>query len=491
MKCLLVGAIAPPLGNKVSPGCLPFGAMALSSFLKQQGIDCKVVSTALPGASEQILKNLDEVGLLGISSMSGPYLNYAISVAENVKKIRPDLPIVWGGPHASLMGEDLVSRNLADFAIKGVGERSLLMLIKSLKGNSSFSSVPGLIWRENGGIKQNNPDTNYNINDFPQLDYSVISDSYPSLLSEEFSYFTSRGCPFNCSYCVASIIYSRRWHNKSEDKVMEELRESYERFKFKSVFLWDDNLFVDTHRLINILSRLDHFGISFQWSGFGRADLFSRFNDESIRELKKLGLKWISIGAESGSQNTLDRLDKGIKLEDIKQAVFKLKKWNISCDFSFMGGIPGETIEDFYKTLDLVRWIKDIIPLASVRIFKFIPYPKMPILSNNKAINKFLPANTYGWSKVTYQNTNFPWVPKKMHSALAILSIASFYSEKPRRVVFKNIIIAISYYINQIRFKINFFYFPFEAFLVGSLYNYLSLKILRRFNNELVIKAEK
>lgn len=97
-RCLIIGTIAPPVGNKVSPGCLPFGAMALSGFLKIHGIDCKVVSTALPNAIEGIFLDLSNFDILGISSMSGPYLNYALAIVEKVRKIRPELPIVGGVP---------------------------------------------------------------------------------------------------------------------------------------------------------------------------------------------------------------------------------------------------------------------------------------------------------------------------------------------------------------------------------------------------------
>lgn len=128
-NCLLIGAIAPPIGNKISPGCLPFGAMALSGFLRENGVACKVVSTALPGAIDSIMHELGGADAVGISSMSGPYLSYAIAVAQAVREIKPKLPIIWGGPHASLMGEDLLQKGLADFVIKGVGERSLLMLL--------------------------------------------------------------------------------------------------------------------------------------------------------------------------------------------------------------------------------------------------------------------------------------------------------------------------------------------------------------------------
>ncbi len=482
LKCLLIGAIAPSVGKNVSAGCLPFGAMALSSFLKEKGVGCKVVSTALPKAVDKIFEELDKVDLVGISSMSGPYLSYAISIVEAIRKVKPSLPIVWGGPHASLMGEDLVQRSLADFVIKGVGEKSLIMLIKSLGGESDFSSIPGLIYRDKLGIKQNPPDINFDINEFPQLDYSIISDLRSSLLSEEYSYFSSRGCPFNCSYCVASIIYNRRWCNKSEDKVVHELTKAYQEFRYKSVLFWDDNLFVDPKRLINILLRLKSANIHFKWAGFCRADLFAKFDDDVIEEFKSNGLTWVSIGAESGSQRVLDSLNKGIKVEQIRDSVAKLKKWDISCDFSFMGGLPKEEVDDFYKTLNLVKWIKDTHPKVSVRIYRFIPYPKMPILNS---LEDILPDNTYDWCNVTYQNTQFFPLPKKINRAMHVLSMASLYAQKPQSLSIKNLPIVFLYYLAQFRIKTKFFYFPFEGILIKKIYDKINLNILRNFRRNL------
>lgn len=482
-RVILVGAIAPPvLSNGVSSGSLPLGAMALSAFLKQKGIYCKVVSTAFPDAMGDIYNDLNSFDLLGISSMSGPYLNYAISVARSIKRIRPNLPIVWGGPHASLMDEDLIYKDFVDFIIRGIGEKSLFKLIQALEGKSSFSLVPGLTWIENGCIRRNNPDTDFHIDEMPQLDYSLLSNRYSYVLNKEFSYLSSRGCPFNCSYCVASQLYNRCWYDKSEDKVINELKDAYDEYKFKSIFFWDDNLFVNIRRLCNILSKLNNLGIHFQWSGFCRAETFSRLDDEIIGELKGKGLKWLSVGAESGSQKILDKLKKGNKVDDIKRTAAKLRKWHIMCDFSFMGGIPGETLDDFNKTLDLLKWIKDIYPQAAIRVFRFIPYPKMPILDSNKEIKALLPTDIYGWSKLSYQNARFPWVHKKINRALAVLSPASLFSEKPQGISLKNIIITLLYYITQFRFKVRFFYFPIEGLLVEKAYNRISSKKLNSFN---------
>lgn len=480
-KIMLVGAIGPTLTGEVSSSCLPFGAMALSAFLKERGIQCKVVSTAFPDAAEEIFNDLENFDLLGISSMSGPYLNYAISISVAAKKMKPDLPIVWGGSHASLMDEDLIMNNFVDFVVRGVGEVSLYELMRALEGECSFYSVPGLTWIDRGLIRRNNMSTNFDINELPPLDYSFLSDKYSFLLTNEFSYFSSRGCPFECSYCVASQIYNRRWYNKTEEKVINELEEAYERYRFKSVYFWDDNLFVDTKRLLRILESLNEHNIFFEWLGFARADTFSRLDHETIIELKKRGLKWVGFGAESGSQRILDRINKGITVDNIKETVLKLKRSNISCGFSFMGGMPQETDQDFYDTLNLLRWIEKNNSRVSIQMFRFVLYPKMPMLDYYKEINDLLPKNIYEWSKITYQNARFPWVSKKINRALITLSSASLYSERTQKLSIRNVIITVMSSINKFRINTKFFYFPLEGLILERLYTWALSGKLNKF----------
>lgn len=202
--------------------------------------------------------------------------------------------------------------------------------------------------------------------------------------------------------------------------------------------------------------------------------MFFRFDDKTMPDLKENGLKWVSVGAESGSQRILDCLNKGIKVEDIKSSVEKLKKFNISCDFSFMGGLPGEAVGDFMMTLDLESWMKDVYPDVAVIIFRFVPYPEMPILKN---MSNVLSRDTYGWSKVMYQNIRFSWVPRKINSALHVLSPASFYSFKPKGFSLANLIVKTMYYLTQLRFKMRFFYFLIEGILVEKTYSAILLKM--------------
>ncbi len=485
MRVLLIGAISPPIVNKISSGCLPFGVMALSTYLKKQGIKTAVVSTAFPDAAGQICAELSNVGLVGISSMSGPYLNYAIVTARNIRKAWPGLPIVWGGPHASLLDDSIINAGLGDFIIRGAGEKPLHKLILSLEGFSSLSSVPGLTYCEKGMLKRNQRDSAFDIEELPAIDYS-LAESYTSLLRDEFFYFTSRGCLFNCSFCVSSELYGRHWYAKSEDKVIFELREAYEKYKFASVFFMDDNVFLDAERLRNILRGLNRCGVHFSWSGFCRADLLQRIDDSLITELKDMGLKYISIGAESGSQKTLDRLNKGISVEQIKQSAIKLKKFDIQSDFSFMGGIPQETPSDFMQTLSLIKWIRGINRSASVRLFRFIPYPGMSIIDRCEGILQHLPNNIYGWCGVTYQDTVFPWVPKTIDRILTVIATASHYGFKPKITSLKTFLLAVLAYVTNLRIKYGLYGFPLEGIIVSRINKNLAARILEDFSVKLL-----
>lgn len=481
---MLIGAIAPTLSGGVSSGCLPLGAMALSAYLRAQGIPCRVISTAFPDAAQAIRAALPEADLVGISSMTGHYLRYAIAVARKIKKERPELPVVWGGAHASLCDQELMRHDFVDFVIRGPGEKALRDLAHALASRSSVASIPGLTWKENAIIHVNPADPDFNIEELPPLDYSWLPGDI-SFLRDEFSYFTSRGCPHRCSYCVSSQLYHRLWYDKSVDKVVSELAEAYARYHFQSVYFWDDNVMVKISRLIDILAELARRGVRFRWSGFCRADLFARLSDTSIETLKDYGLAWLSIGAESGSQNTLDALDKGIRVDDIRVSARKLAHWDIPCDFSLMGGIPGENEADFRETLELGQWLYSTYRRASVRLFRFIPYPKMPILSRHPELDPVLPKDLYGWSDLLYQNARFPWVPPSVSRALDCLAPASLYSQRPTGRSLGDLGIGLLYYVARARWATKIFALPWEGRAVETAYRRLMMSKLSRFERAL------
>jgi radical SAM superfamily enzyme YgiQ (UPF0313 family) len=370
------------------------------------------------------------------------------------------------------MDEEVLREGLADYVIRGVGEKGMLSLVQGCELNST----PGLSYLQDGELVRNNKDECFDINSLHEIDYALLSNN--STLKDIYPYFSSRGCPFNCSFCVSSELYNRKWYNKNEDKIVNELKLAWEKYKFNYVSFWDDNFFVDFKRVNRIISRLLESGVKINWGGYCRVDAFCRHPDEEIINLRNKGLDWLSFGAESGSDITLNRLSKGTTVNNIKETALKLRRVGINGDFSFMGGLPGENIEEFGKTISLLRWIKENNSRISIRLFKFVPYPCMPII---KDIDIDLPKNIYEWSNVTYQAASFKWVPDKINNTLDVFSAASMYSDKPKRFS----IFTILYYLTQFRFRFNFFMFPIESRLINMVYTWINLNKHKQFERKI------
>jgi anaerobic magnesium-protoporphyrin IX monomethyl ester cyclase len=449
--CLFIGAIAPPAFRGGNPGCLPFGALAVASYLKEHGKSCEVVSTGYVGSEKIIKSSLRKCDIVGISSMTGPSLKYALSVVKYIRKQHRNLPIVWGGPHASLMSEEILDRGLGDYVIKGAGERRMLDLM-----NGKYDDIA---------------DTNYDLDEFPAIDFSFIPKKHLLCLSETYHYISSRGCPYACSFCVSSEIYNNRWRSKNAEKVVQELVAAWNIYKFKNVFFWDDNLLVDINRMKKIMRALNSQGIYFKWRCFARIEKLHSASIQDLQDLMSLGLEWISCGAESGSESTLRILNKKSYVAEISPVVLKLKYLNLPANFSFMGGIPGETKEDFYKTLKLINGIKKANPLVAVRLFKFVLYPKMPLLKDYPEVSRYLPRDIFAWSKITFQHARFKWVSKKVNNILNVFAAASMYSEKMGRYSIRTSL----YHLTEWRFKNQCFVFPIESYIVLRIYGMINL----------------
>jgi radical SAM superfamily enzyme YgiQ (UPF0313 family) len=447
-RVVFIGAIAPALNNKITPGVLPFGILSIASYLRKNGIESKIISTAFPDSFIEIKKSFP-CDFVGISSMSGPYLKYAIVVAEWARKYYPKTKIIWGGPHASLFKDSLIEEGYADIVVQGVGEKQMLKIIQ---GDLSYCKE------------------DFDINEFPDIDYSFIKKKYMDSMPE-YNYFSSRGCPYRCSFCVASTIYNRKWYSKTVDKVKGELKEAQDKYNFNTVLFWDDNLFVDIDRLYKIID-----GTNFKWKGYARIDRFAKLSDNTIYEFKKKGLSWVSFGVESGSQKTLNALNKEITAEQVRTVASKLDRCGLMVDFSFMGGIPGETYEDFAETLKVIKYIKKINRNYSVRLFRFTPYPGMAITKNIP-----LPKMNKEWVDIYYQKSNFFWVSKDINRVLDVFSAAGMYSEKPKNYG----ILFVLYSIYIFRIKYGIFVFPVESRLINFLNGIINKARIAKFKRRL------
>jgi radical SAM superfamily enzyme YgiQ (UPF0313 family) len=303
--------------------------------------------------------------VVGITTMTSKF-PMAMRVAEIVKALDPHIRVVAGGHHASIFGRKLVHDKNIDFAVVGEGEMTMLELVNRLCDRQpDFSGIRGLVYKNGDGVVDNGPrELLCNLDVLPIADRNlVINDGFVT----ENNIMTSRGCPFNCSYCGAQVLWQRKVRRRSVDGVVREIKYLFDRGRSRFVNFWDDSFTCDrkfTHAITNELKKFD--GLRF--SCITRLDLI---DNESLVRLKEAGCTQILFGVESGSDAILKRIDKKMTRELIKRKTAMVDAVGIPWLGFFIMGYPGETREDILGTL---AFMKELNPsFAEINIFNPLP----------------------------------------------------------------------------------------------------------------------
>ncbi|MDP2939854.1 MAG: radical SAM protein [Candidatus Omnitrophota bacterium] len=461
---VLFGSILPPADFRITPGSFPLGLLALAPILKQKGLSVEVISGAFRDAHQRLEDTIKRCRYFGVSSMTGPYLKMAIDVSKAVKRKYPHIPIIWGGVHATLLYEETIKEDYVDVIVRGMGEDTLWSLIEALEKGLPLSNIKGITYKINGRIISNSDIDIPDINKFPSFDYSDFL-SYRDDISE-LPYISSRGCPYGCTFCVASKLYNRKYYFYSAERMFEDISGLVDAFGCNRFTFWDDNLFVIKDRLKNFCRLLVDNDIKIKWSAFCHCDLFLKYDDEMVRLMKEAGLENISFGAESGSLKILNLIKKKITPEQIVSCVLRTKEFNIDADFTFMTGFPQETMDDFKQTLSLFKEMLKINPDISIRLFAFTPYPKIPILEQEPSLAQYFPNTIDSWAILTYQNYIPQWLDKGRQKLIDnIVWMVNFLSRKQRpktQNIFFNLLLYLYHLSALFRLKINFLSYAFE-----------------------------
>lgn len=195
-------------------------------------------------------------------------------------------------------------------------------------------------------------------------DYSGLDVGYYPYLS----YFTSRSCPFQCAFCGETVIWGK-YRKKSKEQIVNEMRELYEKYN-RPMFLMCDSLLNPTADIIS--EGLMENNLPLYWDGYLRVDK-PVCDSNNTMKWRKGGYYRARLGVESGSQRILDLMNKNITTNQIKTAVSSLALAGIKTTTYWIIGFPGETEEDFQKTLNLIEEIKDDIYEAEANLFWYFP----------------------------------------------------------------------------------------------------------------------
>ncbi|MEW6202289.1 MAG: radical SAM protein [bacterium] len=358
----------------------PLGLANLAAAVRAAGFSTAILDAAiLKMTPEQTIKKITDLNprVVGFTAATVAIGNF-VEIARGLKKIHPNMPVVVGGAHISAATEATLMRfhDCIDAGVIGEGDATAVELLDTLLNGKPIENIPGLALWHNGKVRFTAPRPLVHDMDslppaardlLPNLPryYSPASNCY--LRSPSTSVITSRGCPGRCTFCDRTVSTNvLRGH--STEYLIEEIEALRRDFVIRDIIFYDDNFVTLRKRLHTLCEAMISRGSPVSWSCTARVDMVS---PEGLKLMKKAGCWQIAYGIESGSQEILDSLNKGITLETIRQTLKWTQKAGINNRGYFMIGVPGESVETIKKTIAFMK----SLPLDDFHISYFTPWP--------------------------------------------------------------------------------------------------------------------
>ena len=354
-----------------------------------------------------------------------PLIQEADRIAKVVKNLNERSIVIAGGPHCSALPEKTLMDTNFDVISIGEGDFTICEIMEG----KDLADIQGIGYKEGNTIKIN-PKKSFirDLDILPFPEYSLFEiENYvisPAIARKNPVAWieTSRGCVYNCIFCNKSS-FGKTFRVKSPERVVEEFLRIIE-YGFKEIYIADDGFTTDMDRAKKICDLLIKKGVHIGWSTFNgvRAD---RLDLELLEKMREAGCYRIYLGIESGSQKILDRIKKGITINQVEDAVKWCKKVGIEVGGLFMIGLPGDSEETMQETIDFAKKLNLELSKAAIAI----PLPSTEMF--NELEEKGL-IKTYDW-----KNYNYHSIPSMIynHQSLSWPVVEKYYN-KFYRVVY-------------------------------------------------------
>ncbi len=370
MRFLLVNPFYP-LTEMPSP---PLGLAYVAAALEKAGIEVKVLDLVVEAYDKSRLASLlrdfrpHAVGATAVT-MS---FDSAIDVLKDVKSIDPRLPTVMGGPHISFCATEMMTRYPElDVAVLGEGDETVVELAAALeKGGVGLERIDGLVYRDGDQLRTTAPrPPRIDVNSLPLPARHLLALGRYRALGTAVSMTTSRGCPFQCIFCVGRKMVGAKVRYRNPASVVDEM-EQIGSLGFSQINVVDDLFTVNAKHCIAICDEILARGLDFKWTSFARADCVSV---EVLSKMKQAGCHMVSFGFESSSPEILQAVRKGITVEQMLQAARICRQVGIKAHASFILGLPGETMQTVRRTVDLCKELEKLDLAAGFHLLA--PFP--------------------------------------------------------------------------------------------------------------------
>jgi radical SAM superfamily enzyme YgiQ (UPF0313 family) len=400
----------------------PLGLLSLAASLRQAGFEPRIIDGAIhPDFLTAIRSELDDCLAFGVSLLTGPMIRDAIAAGEMVRRMRPELPIIFGGWHPSLTPAQTLRENFVDVVVMRQGEATLVEVLQRLTTGAGLEMVAGC-WFKNDGRIYSNPDrATLPLSSLPQPAYDLADfDAYARVSgSRKLPYAASIGCPYACNYCTDMVFYNRRFNPLEAQRIVQEVAGLVERYRLDEVPLVDSNFLVDVRRAVAIARGFIECGVKFRWTFQASTDLLCRMSDDDVALLAASGVSHIGFGTESASPRVLRRMNKAHQqIPDMFEAARKCHHAGIRTTFNLIFGYPGEEAADRNQTLRVMGKIAERFDNVTFSPNLFTPYPGIPIWPELRRLGLKEPGSLVDWAGCGLGRAELPWLDREAFRSL-------------------------------------------------------------------------
>ncbi len=344
---------------------IPLGIYYVAAYLRENGFEIMLSDAEAENLQvEDILKQIHDFNprYVGISSTTVAF-HRALETANGVKDLYPDKIIILGGPHITSNVEHAMSFNVFDYGVIREGEITMVKLLETLISEAPLDNINGIAYRSKSDELKVAPAREYihNLDTLPFPAYDLIRNidnyapppcNYKTL--PVINIITSRGCPYQCTFCDKNS-FGNGYRQRSPENMVKEIKYLRDTFSVREIAFVDDTFLLNKERIYRLFELLDRENIKFHWTCMS---FINNIDIELLKYIKDKGCWHISFGIESGDREILKTIRKNITLEKCERVISWCRQLKIKTKGFFILGHPGETRETIERTIDFASKLK-------------------------------------------------------------------------------------------------------------------------------------
>jgi radical SAM superfamily enzyme YgiQ (UPF0313 family) len=420
-----------PRATKPRNRRFPLSVMSVGAALPAD-VSWEIVDENLPNVDalaairehvERLAATADPVRMIALTVMPGPQLVSAVRLSKALRAAHPALPIVWGGNFGSLYPAPVLDSGYVDWLVRGQGEQTFLDLLAVLDGRRDPTTVAGLAFRLADGSHHIGPERVWvgpdQLPDPPYHKIDIGEYLHPTFLGRRTGvYQASIGCPYACTFCGVISVYGRKEKLQPPERTAQHLAWLVQNHGMDSVHFYDNNFFLNDAQAREMAEALMPLGI--KWWCEARVDAVLRFSEETWRMLSAAGMRMVFFGAESGSDEVLAKMNKGITTAQTAEVAEITRRHGVIPEFSFVLGDPDEPEREIENTLAFIRRLKRINPASEIITYFYTPTPQRagtygdidPLAGTPLDLDEWTRPEWVGW--MTHEDPHVPWLDREL-----------------------------------------------------------------------------